>query len=147
MNNGGAPEEACSTYLKKVFGKRDLTVIFRALFKPMSKELALKALDTLQPSASPCLDGFTIQIYKAFKDVFAPKLVEVIEQFLTTGNVPQSWSLALLNPIPKVATTPEAKDLRPLVLQNTGLKWIPSRIAFGYHRPTDPFRTERLHQG
>ena len=95
----------------------------------MTTDLALKALDALQPAASPGDDGFTIQVYKAFKQIFAPKLVEVMEQFLKTGHIPNSWSIALLNPIPKVASTPEAKDLRPLVLQNTGLKWISACIA------------------
>ena len=148
MNNGGADEPECSTYLRKFFGKRDLSAIFRALFKPMSTDLALKAPGALQPAASPGFDGFTIQVYKAFRQVFAPKLVEVMEEFLNSGKVLISWSIALLNPIPKVALTPEAKDLRPLVLQNTGLKWISACIALQLSDiiAAHPPRTERLHQ-
>ena len=49
--------------------------------------------------------------------------------FLSNRDIPQHWSLALLNPIPKVAGVPHSKDLRPLVLQNTCLKWITGIIS------------------
>ena len=52
-----------------------------------------------------------------------------MSQFLSGGGIPQQWSLALLNPIPKVAGIPHPKDLRPLVLQNTCLKWITAIIS------------------
>ena len=149
MNNGGAGEPECSAYLKKFFGKRDLAAIFQALFKPMSTDLALKALGALQPAASPGYDGFTIQVYQAFKQVFVPKLVKVMDEFLKSGQVPVFWSIALLNPIPKVASTPEAKHLRPLVLQNTGLKWISASIALQLSdiiAQLTPPRTERFYQ-
>ena len=56
-------------------------------------------------------------------------MVIIIEEFLRTGEMPLDWSPAPLNPILKVAGDPAAKDLRPLVLQNTCLKWISATIA------------------
>ena len=129
MNNGGASEEACFTYLNDFFEGKDMNMLVKALYKPLSIDVVLKALDNLQPTAAPGYDGFVVKIYKAFKENFAPHMVLVIEEFLRTGEIPQHWSLALLNPIPKVPGDPAAKDLRPLVLQNTCLKWISATIA------------------
>ena len=129
MNTGGGDEPACSTYLSKFFGGRDMSILFKALFKPLSLDLVNKALDALQPNSSPGIDGFTIKIYKAFRTEFSPRIMEAMQLFLSTGTIPQDWSLALLNPIPKVAGTPHPKDLRPLVLQNTCLKWITSILS------------------
>ena len=116
-------------YLRPFFGTRNIPLLFKALFKPLTLDLAHKALDSLQSHSSPGMDGFTIKIYKAFREYFGPKIVEVMGLFLVNGEIPQQWSLALLNPIPKVAAVPHSKDLHPLVLQNTCLKWITSIIS------------------
>ena len=78
--------------------------------KPLTVDLANKALDVLQPTSSPGIDGFTINIYKAFREFFTPKILDIMQHFLATGSIPQNWSLALLNPIPKVSGVPQAKD-------------------------------------
>ena len=101
----------------------------KALFKPLSAELVLQALNNLQATSAPGYDGFTVQIYKSFKELFVPQMVTVMAEFLRTGEIPLDWSLALLNPIPKVVGDPAAKHLRPLVLQNTCLKWISATMA------------------
>lgn len=129
MNNGGAQEEACSAYLNEIFVGKDMPKLVKALYKPLSIEVVLQALDNLQPTAAPGYDGFVVKIYKAFKDLFAPHMVLIIEEFLRTGEIPLQWSLALFNPIPKVPGDRAAKDLRPLVLQNTCLKWVSATIA------------------
>ena len=89
----------------------------------------LQALENLQPTAAPGYDGSVVKVYKTFKGLFAPQMVVVIEEFLRTGVIPLDWSLALLNLILNVAGDPTAKDLRPLVLQNTCLKSISATIA------------------
>ena len=101
----------------------------KAVFKPLSLELVQQALNNLQATSAPGYDGFTVQIYKSFKELFVPQMVSVIADFLRTGEIPLDWSLALLNPIPKVVGDPAAKDLRPLVRQNTCLKWISATVA------------------
>ena len=106
-----------------------MSLFFKALFKPLTLDLVDKALDALQPNSSPGIDGFTIKIYKAFRKEFSPRVMEAMQLFLSTGSIPQNWSLALLNPIPKVPGTPHPKELRPLVLQNTCLKWITSILS------------------
>ena len=95
MNTGGGDGEACVAYLSSFFGKRNIPQLFKALFKPLTIDLANKALDSLQPNSSPGIDGFTIKIYKAFREFFSPKIVEVMSQFLAAGGIPQQWSLAL----------------------------------------------------
>ena len=90
MNTGGGDEAACSAYLAKFFRGRDMSLFFKALFKPLTLDLVDKALDALQPNSSPGIDGFTIKIYKAFRKEFSPRVMEAMQLFLSTGCIPQN---------------------------------------------------------
>ena len=88
MNTGGGDEKACLEYSRPFFGTRNIPLLFKALFKPLTLDLANKALDSLQPNSSPGIDGFTIKIYKAFRGYFGPKIVEVMNLFLSNQEIP-----------------------------------------------------------
>ena len=52
----------------------------------------------------------------------------MIQTFLDKGEIPQEWSTAILTPIPKVSGTSRPDQMRPLVLQNSKLKWVTMTI-------------------
>ena len=72
MNTGGGDGEACVAYLRSFFGKRNIPQLFRALFKPLTIDLANKALDSLQLNSSPGIDGFYHQDLQGIQGVLLP---------------------------------------------------------------------------
>ena len=48
---------------------------------------------------------------------FAPRMLSIVQLALEKGSLDKTWSLALLNPIPKALGIVKADELRPLVLQ------------------------------
>ena len=98
------------------------------LSKPVTYDLVHAALDTLNGDWAPALDGLGAEIYQRFHQHFVPDTIHIIQEFESTGALPDSWSVALLNPIPKLAGVPTSGDLRPLVLQNSAIKWATGTI-------------------
>ena len=99
------------------------------LTKPIDLDVIQAALLSLHPTSSPGEDGFTAKVYQSFLHEFAPVMLRIVTQFLVEGTLPQQWTTALLNPIPKGSGVPTAGDLRPLVLQNVALKWLAASIS------------------
>ena len=60
----------------------------------------------------------------AFPSVLVPKMTEMIQHFLTTGQISERWALAILSPIPKEKGSISVEELRPLCLQNVPFKWV-----------------------
>ena len=58
-----------------------------------------------------------------------PLMFQIYQNLLVSPSLPETWSLALLNPIPITAGLPSAQDLRPLVLQNFNNKWVASIVS------------------
>ena len=54
---------------------------------------------------------------------------QIYQTLLDNPTVPETWSIALPNPIPKTAGLPGVQDLRPLVLQNFCNKWVANIVA------------------
>ena len=57
-------------------------------------------------------------------------MLSIVQLALEKGSLDKTWSLALLNPIPKALRIVKADELRPLVLQNTCHKWFAACIAY-----------------
>ena len=133
MSVKGEPPPKCAGYLADFFSKYNIPNLSRALIKPLSLDLVLAALDTLNKSASPGSDGVPSSVYSAFRDAFAPRMLSIFEASLARGSIDPDWVLALLNPIPKGPGIVQVSDLRPLVLQNTCLKWFTSILSLQLH--------------
>ena len=56
-------------------------------------------------------------------------MLDIFHQAVAAGRIDDSWVVALLNPIPKVPGVVAVNELRPLVLQNTCLKWFTAIVA------------------
>ena len=129
MSVKGVGVDRCKSYLGSFFGLKDWKSFAAALVKKVDIHLVLAALESLSKTSSPGIDGVSASVYWAFKDVFAPHMLYVFDSAMATGTLPETWTLALLNPIPKVPGIATVLDLRPLVLQNTCLKWFTAIIA------------------
>ena len=129
MSVKGVGMDRCRAYLGPFFGREDWASFAAALVKQVDIHLVLAALESLSKTSSSGIDGIPASIYWAFKDAFAPHMLHIFESALASGTVPEDWTLALLNQIPKVPVVATLSDLRPLVLQNTCLKWFTAIIA------------------
>jgi len=114
MSVKGVGVERCRAYLGNFFGREDWTSFAAALVKKVGIHLVLAALEPFSKT-SPGIDGVSASIYWTFKDVFAPHMLHIFESAMTTGTIPETWTLALLSPIPKVPGVATVSDLRPLV--------------------------------
>ena len=74
------------------------------------------------------MDGLPAEVYQAFPEIFIPKLYQAMVLFLRRGGVPEEWATSLMKCLPKFAGAECPKDLRPLALQNTCVKWISTTI-------------------
>ena len=100
-----------------------------ALIKCVSKDLVHAALSNLNATASPGFDGIPCAVYTAFAGAFVPVMFHIISGFCASETIFDTWSLALLNVIPKARGTVTVRELRPLVLQNTCHKWFAACIS------------------
>ena len=130
MASTGASPTECKLYLQQFFGKRVTVDIAKVLMHPLSVCLVETALESLNTTSSPGFDGFQLCIYKRFSSFFAPRMLYIVQLALEKGSPDKTWSLALLNPIPKALGIVKADELRPLVLQNTCHKWFAACIAY-----------------
>ena len=75
------------------------------------------------------MDGIPTSVYWPLKELFAPYVLDIFQQALAAGRIADSWLVALLKPIPKVPGIVSGNELRPLVRQNTCLKWFTAIVA------------------
>ena len=118
MTQVSATEEECYHFLDSCFARHAHQPLYCMLSKPLTYDLIHAALDTLNKGSAPGQDGTGQEIYQHFHQHFVPRKLHIIQDFEYTSSLSHSWSLALLNPIPKTAGIPSG-DLRPLVLQNS----------------------------
>jgi len=129
MSVKGVGIDRCKSYLGDFFGTKDWASFASALVKRVDIHLVLAALESLSETSSPGIDGVSASIYWTFRDAFAPQMLHIFVAAMSTGTIPEHWTLALLNLIPKVPGIGTVSDWRPLVLQNTCLKWFTAIIV------------------
>ena len=122
------PLDQCTTYLHKFFQGKDIAVMAKALIKPLSKDLVHAAQSNLNDTLSG-FDGIPCAVYTSFAGTFVPVMFDIISSLYTSETISDTWSLALLNVIPKARGTVTVRELRPLVLQNTFHKWFAACVS------------------
>ena len=129
MNSSGKSQPEAVTYLEKFFHGKNTALIAKMLIQPLSLDLVHAAMDSLNGTSAPGIDGVQVSIYKTFSDFFCPIMLDMYTGILSSKTLNSDWSLALLNPIPKGLGTASVHSLRPLVLQNTSHKWVAAILA------------------
>ena len=110
------------------FARHAHQTLYHILSKPLTYDLVHAALDTLNRDSAPGFDGLGPKIYECFHQHFVPRMINITQDFESTATLPDSWSVALLNPISKSAGVATSGDLRPVVLQNSAIKWVTGTI-------------------
>ena len=129
MNSSGKSQPEVVTYLEKLFHGKNTALMAKMLIQPLSLDLVHAAMDSLNGTSAPGIDGVQVSIYKTFSDFFCPMMLDIYTRILSSKTLSSDWSLALLNPIPKGLGTASVHNLRPLVLQNTSHKWVAAILA------------------
>ena len=124
MSVKAPPLDHCSSYLKQLFQGKDIAIMAKVLVKPLTKDVVHAALSNLNAMSSPGFDDVPCAVYTAFAGAFVPVRFDIISNFYVSETISDSWSLALLNVIPKARATVTVREVRPLVLQNTCHKWF-----------------------
>ena len=88
----------------------------KVVIKPPTKDLVHAALSNLNAKSSPGFGGIPCAVYTPFARAFVPGMYDIISNFCASETISYSWSLALLNVIPKARGTVTVRELRPLVL-------------------------------
>lgn len=98
--------------------------------EPFSVEEISNAIDSLRNSSAPGSDGFAGEFYKAFKDLLAPKLLEVYDEALEKQLLPPTLREAIIILFPKPGKDPsKCESYRPLSLLNLDYKILAKMIA------------------
>ena len=71
------------------------------LDSPISENEIRKAVSCMKAGKSPGMDGFPVEYYKQYIDIFAPILKEVYNEAFTLGSLPPTFYNALISVIPK----------------------------------------------
>ena len=112
-------ESECTADLKSFFKQRNMPVMVADLIFDLLVDLIPPALDFLNPSSSPGLDGILTAIYCKFSKKSPPQLMAIMHPILHTGLLNPDWTLVLLNPIPQARGIAKASKIDPLFPQNT----------------------------
>lgn len=93
------------------------------LAEPFTAEEVISAIEAINGSTAPGLDGFTGDFYKSFKDLLAPKLVEMYAESLEQNRLPPTLREAVIVLLPKPGKdATQCTSYRPLSLLNLDYK-------------------------
>lgn len=84
---------------------------FEELMKPLSKEELYISLQSLKNGKAPGIDGLPVDFYKAYWEILGDDLLEVLNESLNGGQLPQSCKRAVLILLPKKGDLKEIKKL------------------------------------
>ena len=97
--------------------------LYHMLSKIVTYDLVHAALHTLNIGYAPGVAGCGPEICQHFHHHCVPRMIRIVQDFESTGSLPDNWSVAPLNPIPETVGISTSGGLRPLFLQNSALKW------------------------
>ena len=69
-------------------------------------------------------DGMPAELYQQLPSISVPRMEAAMGEFLNKGRVPDAWTVSLMKCIPKFAQASQARDMRPIALQNRAMKWL-----------------------
>ena len=124
MTNPQRTEQECLQYLETLGIPPRLGYCVPLLWRPLTRELVETALGRLPRGSSPGEDGISAEIYQAYPEIFVPRMLDAMQGFVSAGEVPHSWSGAIIRPIPKLPGVPTEAATRPICLQNVRIKWV-----------------------
>lgn len=100
------------------------------LDQPFTVEDIITVIKSLPAGKAPGLDGLTSLFYKTFAEALAPRLLDVYQESLDSGRLPQSMREAGLIALLKPDKPPSRCDsYRPLSLMNIDTKILAKLIA------------------
>ena len=94
------------------------------------------------------IPSWPLWIYHQYTDIIAPIVLNLFQESLNQGVVPNCLKLSNIKPIPKIKKPINAQDYRPITLQHPLLKilekiaikqWLKPLITLNLHKFTDQF--------
>ena len=82
MADKGIAESECDKYIQSIPIPDRVQKAMPLLFKPLSLDLVQTALERLPKGSSPGKDGILSELYQLMGNIFAPKLLEVMQVFV-----------------------------------------------------------------
>ncbi len=100
------------------------------LDKPITKQEALEALQTLQPGKAPGPDGLSCEFYKEFMSELIDPFLEMLNYSFVRGSLPESLTEANISLILKKGKpADECPSYRPISLLNIDFKILSKILA------------------
>ena len=110
--------------------------VAKTLWQEPNLTMVLQALAALDPSSAPGCDGFTGAFYKgAYKEFFAPAMLDIIHEVAQTGVLPAVWCTGMMRCIPKEQGCLEVSKQRPIPALACNIKWLTGVLKLAL---TDP---------
>lgn len=101
----------------------------------ITKEEITAAIKQLKNNKATGPDGYPAEFFKTFRDSLLPILEETYNAALLNGNVPTSWSEAVLVPLPKPGKDmTNCESYRPIALLNVDMKVLTSILSMRLQR-------------
>ena len=122
MADNGASVLGCKDFLHNLGLPRQWPGAAPKLLHTLREEVVLTALERMHSTSSLGWDGVSAAVYQRMSAVFVPQMLHMVRIMWSSGVVPESWSLAIMNYIPKRPGIPEVSALRPICLRNSVFK-------------------------
>ena len=114
----------CKAFLQSLDLPRQWRYVATKLIRTLTEEVVLTALERMHATSSPRLDGVSAAVYQRMLLVFVPGIFYMVQAMWSSSVVPESWSLAIMNCMPKRPRIPEVSALRRICLQHSVFKWF-----------------------
>eukprot|EP00253_Pinus_taeda_P022096 PITA_22096 len=102
---------------------------YENFIKPVSEEELLAAIKSFKKDKGPGPDGWPIESFMHFYEMFKLDLLRMVEASRMSGNIHSALSSTFIALIPKKQRTDSFQDYRPIALCNTLFKIISKIIA------------------
>lgn len=99
------------------------------LFKPVMVEEMTRAIKSMKGDKSRGPDGWTVEFFVHFFDIFQEDLLNMIEESITMGTIHPHLNYTYITLIPKKTKTATFSNYRPISLCNLTYKIISKIIA------------------
>lgn len=99
------------------------------LCRVLTLEELQKALQSMECSRAPGIDGLSADIYKSFWPEIGADLLAVINETLSSGRLPLSYRRAVLTLLPKKGDLSDIKNWRPVSLLCSDYKILSKALA------------------
>ena len=124
------PEE-CRKYLETCDPPGYWKTTLPQLWKEPDIDTVMNALDSLDGTSAPGMDGIPAILYQVYAAHFAPRMLQAIHRIHQTGEFPEEWSVGIMRCIPKEAGNLKVDKQRPITLLNTRCKWVTMTLKIG----------------